>query len=269
MPPQIVPISLERHGSRSFRRFSSYEFAAKDTVVPLVGAELAKATLSFPIAFLNEEKKAVPVAVLGVEPGSNLFIAPDGRWAGPYIPAAFRAHPFVLAQTQDNKQILCINEASGLVLEDGSGEPFFTPEKRPSEPVEKILDFLTKLHENRVVTERACEVISRLDLLEPWPFQAPGETGPRQVAGLWRISESKMNRLEDQAFLELRHTGGLALAYAQLMSMGHQASLERLAVLRTEARRQASAAVPASLDPIFGIPGQTEEFEIDWSKFKS
>lgn len=269
MPPQITPISFERHSGKTFRRFSSYDFAAKETVAPLVGAELGKATLSFPIAFLREDTRAIPVAVLGVEPGNNLFVGPDGRWAGPYIPAAFRSYPFVLAQTQDQKQILCINEASGLVTDDSSGEPFFGPEKKPSEPVEKILDFLTKLHENRLATERACEVIFKLALLEPWTIQAPGANGPRAVSGLWRVSEARLNDLEDHAFLELRRTGGLALSYAQLMSMGHLSSLERLAVLRNEARKQASVPVPANLDSIFGVAAQSDELEIDWSKFQS
>lgn len=270
MQPQIIPVSFERHGEKTFRRFSSYEFARNETVAPLVGAELGKATVSFPIAFLLQEGRAVPVAVLGVEPGDNLFVGPDGRWAGPYIPAAFRAYPFVLAQTQDHKQVLCINEASGLVVDDSSGEPFFTPDKKPSEPVAKILDFLTKIHENRVLTERACQTISRLELLEPWTITAPGDNGPRNVTGLWRISEGKMSLLKDETFLALRHTGALALAYAQLMSMGHLSLLERLSALRHQARQQAgpSGPLPDTLDSIFGAPGSSEELQIDWSKFK-
>lgn len=268
MQPQIIPISFERHGEKTFRRFSSYEFARNETVAPLVGAELGKATVSFPIAFLLQEGRAVPVAVLGVEPGDNLFVGPDGRWAGPYIPAAFRAYPFVLAQTQDHKQVLCINEASDLVVDDSSGEPFFTPDKKPSEPVAKVLDFLTKIHENRILTERACQTISRLELLEPWTITAPGENGPRNVTGLWRISEGKMSLLKDEAFLELRHTGALALAYAQLMSMGHLSLLERLSTLRSQARQRTQSPLPDTLDSIFGAPGSSEELEIDWSKFK-
>lgn len=268
MSRQITPITFERHGTKSFRRFASYRFAAKETVAPLVGAELARATLSFPIAFLNEGKKALPVAVLGVEPGQNLFVAPDGRWMGAYVPAVFRGYPFALGQTQDNKQILCIDESSALVLENASGEPFFNSEKGPSEPIEKILGFLTKLHENRIATDQACEVISRCGLLEPWPIRVQGQDGPRVLSGLWRISELKMNQLADQAFLELRHTGGMALAFAQLMSMGHLPLLDRLAIVRSEANRQMTA-VPASLDPVFGIPDQSDELEIDWSRFKS
>lgn len=271
MQSQIVPISFERHGAKFFRRFSSYAFAANETVAPLVGAELGKATTSFPIAFLVQEGGAIPVAVMGIEPGENLFVGTDGRWMGSYIPAAFRAHPFVLAQTQDHRQVLCINEASGLVVDDQSGEPFFDADKAPSGPVVKILDFLTKIHENRLLTDRACQTIFRLDLLEPWTITAPGDNGPRNVTGLWRISEGKMSLLKDEVFLELRHTGALALAYAQLMSMGHLSLLERLFSLRLQARQQARppGPLPDTLDSIFGAPGSSEELQIDWSKFQS
>ena len=269
MTSGLVPITRDRHGQKTFRRFSSYGFAGTQTVAPLVAAELAKVAVSFPIAFLRENNQTVLVAVLGIEPGINLFVAPDGRWAGPYVPAAFRSYPFVLAETEDNRQVLCVNEASGLVVDDPSGEAFFAEGNTPSEAVRGILDFLMKIHENRLLTVRACEALARHDLLEPWTLIAPGESGPRQVTGLWRISEDRLGQLGDEAFLELRRTGALALAYAQLMSMGHLPLLERLASLRAEMAKRSAAPLPASLDSVFGTPGASEELTIDWSKFKS
>lgn len=269
MTSSIVPISLERHGNKTFRRFTSYAFAANETVVPLVGAELSKATVSFPIAFLKQGEETVLVGVLGTEPGSNLFVAPDGKWVGTYVPAAFRAYPFILANSQDNRQVLCINEASGLVVDGPSGERFFTEESKPDEAIRSILDFLTKIHENRFLTERACQSIAKLDLLEPWTITAPGENGPRNVTGLWRISEGKLGLLADDAFLELRKTGAIAIAYGQLMSMGHLPMLERLSALRIQHRARSTAPLPDTLDSIFGAPGTSEEIEIDWSRFKS
>lgn len=88
------------------------------------------------------------------------------------------------------------------------------------------------------------------------------------MTGLWRISEGKISLLKDEAFLELRHTGALALAYAQLMSMGHLSLLERLSTLRSQARQRTQSPLSDTLDSIFGAPGSSEELEIDWSKFK-
>jgi hypothetical protein len=48
------------------------------------------------------------------------------------------------------------------------------------------------------------------------------------VEGLFSIDEAGLNKLDDEDFLTLRKAGGLALAYAQLLSMGQLAVLERL-----------------------------------------
>ena len=268
MTSSIVPISMERHAGKTFRRFASYGFAGTETVAPLVAAELAKATVSFPIAFLKQGEDVLLVGMMGLEPGSNLFVAPDGKWIGAYIPAAFRAHPFVLARAQDDRQVLCINEASGLVVDDPAGERFFAEDGKPSPAIQSILDFLTSIHANRVLTERACQAIARHDLLEPWTIVAPGETGPRNVSGLWRISEAKLGQLSDEAFVDLRRSGAIVLAYGQLMSMGHLPMLERLAGLKAQIRQQSKAPLPDNLDSIFGMAGSSQEIEIDWSQFK-
>lgn len=268
MSSSIIPISYENHGKKAFKRFTSYAFGGQETVVPLVGAEIGKASVSFPLAFVEQGEETALVGVLGLEPGSNLFVGPQGNWDGPYVPALFRAYPFVLAQAENDRQVLCINEASGLVVDQGAGEPFFDEPGKPSEAVKAIVDFLSKIHENRVATLRASQLIKKYDLLSPWTITIKGDGGPRNVTGLLRLDEMKLGELSDEAFIELRRAGALALAYGQLMSMGHMPMLERLAALRAQMRRQAQAPLPDTLDTIFGAPGSSEEIQIDWSKFK-
>lgn len=269
MNPTIVPVSLDRHGQKWFRKFTSYGFAAGDTITPLVAAELAKATVSFPVAFHKQGEDTTLVAVLGIEPGCNLFVAPDGRWVGSYVPARLRSFPFILAMTPDNRQVLCIDEQSGLVVDQPDNERFFEDDGQPTTAMRAIADFLMKVHENRIMTDKACGTIERLGLLEPWTFVVAGEQGPRNVTGLWRVNESRLNQLSDTDFIELRRTGALALAYGQLMSMGHLALLERLATLRVQLRKQASAPLPDNLDRIFEGTGASDEIQIDWSQFKT
>lgn len=265
MSSNIVPVSFERHGKKAFRRFTSYAFAANEMVIPLVAAELSKAALSFPIGFLKQGEETILVGVMGLEPGSNLFVGPDGKWVGTYVPAAFRAYPFILANAQDNRQVLCINETSGLVVDDLSGEPFFTEKSNPSEAIKSILDFLTKIHNNRLLTDSACQVVAKFDLLEPWSITTAGENGPRNVTGLWRVSESKLGLLSNEGFLELRTAGAIALAYGQLISMGHMPMLERL----SQIKERRAAPLPDTLDSIFGAPRLSDEIEIDWSNFRT
>ncbi|AWN35778.1 hypothetical protein DK427_08480 [Methylobacterium radiodurans] len=69
------------------------------------------------------------------------------------------------------------------------------------------------------------------------------EEGPRQVNGLHRISEAALNRLDDRAFGAVRQGGALAVAYAQLLSMGNSVDLGKLAQAR--AARGAGSGGPA------------------------
>jgi hypothetical protein len=65
----------------------------------------------------------VPVAVQGLAPGQNLFVAPDGRWLAAYTPAAYRGYPFQLAHAENGQQVLCFDEESGLITDGPRASP--------------------------------------------------------------------------------------------------------------------------------------------------
>src|SRR6056297_3439037 len=112
---KIKPITKSEFADRHWQRYTDYKFAANDAIVPLVMQELPKAQLSMPIGFAIKDEQAFPVAVQSLHPGTNMFVGQDGRWLGRYVPAAYRGYPFVLADTEDGKQVLCIDEESGLI----------------------------------------------------------------------------------------------------------------------------------------------------------
>src|SRR5690606_502756 len=120
---QVTVISREKHANKRWKRYSSYSFAAADTVAPLVAQELPKACLSLPVGFVKAAEEYQLGAVHGLLPGKNLWVTADGRWAGPYVPAVYRGYPFVLANPEDGKRVLCVRDDSGLVSE-GEGERF-------------------------------------------------------------------------------------------------------------------------------------------------
>src|SRR5690606_13482573 len=114
---ELTVISREQHADKRWKRYTSYSFAAGDAVVALVAQELPRACLSLPLGFVKTEAGFQVVAVQGLQPGRNLWVAPDGRWLGGYVPAAYRGYPFVLANTEDGKRVLCVRPDSGLVNE--------------------------------------------------------------------------------------------------------------------------------------------------------
>lgn len=242
--PNIQVISRERHAHQRWKNDASYVFAAHEAVVPLAAAELPKAAMSLPLAFIELQGAFVPVAVLGLQPGSNLLVGADGRWAGTYIPAALRSNPFRLAQAEDGQQVLCIDEESGLLTAGPEGERFFNDDGQPAEAILGILNFLTQTEQSRAAAALACAALARHQLIRPWPITVKNDDGEQQIDGLFQVDEAALNQLTGEALQELARAGALAVAYCQMLSMQQLPLLGQLA--RTRAQATAPAPLPAS-----------------------
>ncbi|HEY7803041.1 MAG TPA: SapC family protein [Orrella sp.] len=236
----ITPISQSAFGTKRFKRYKSYQFAAKDSIAPLVLKELVRACTVTPIGFARVQDVFVPVAVLGLGNDTNLFVAPDGRWIGRYVPAAYRSYPFVLANGPEDKKILCFDESSGLLTET-EGEPFFNDDGKPTDSINDVLNFLTQLDINRRATQRACSLLAEHNLIEPWPITLTGEEqAPRRnLEGLFRVNEAAFNQLAERPLHALHQGGALPVIYCQLLSMQHLPVLGELARAYQAAEQQA------------------------------
>jgi hypothetical protein len=229
----LAPLSAQRHAGRGWERPRTSAFAAESMVEPVVGGEIAKAMHSFPIAFRLEDKGFMPVAILGLEPGRNLFVAADGRWIGDYIPAGLRAYPFVQAKGNDGRMVMCIDEGSGLLTESPAGEPLFDQDGQLSESTRPIAELLRKLEQSRIRTRATVARLADAGVIVPWPLSVSVGYEHRNITGLFRIDDTVLRTLPDAVFLALRPGGALALAYAQHFSMTQISILEKLAKAET------------------------------------
>ncbi|MBN9072816.1 MAG: SapC family protein [Rhizobiales bacterium] len=244
----IIPVTREAHGARSWRRFSDYRFAAAVPLARLAGAEIAQAALSLPLVFAEADGKPVVAALLGFRQGQNLFVGPDGRWLGRYVPAAFRGWPFQLARSGEDRLTLCFDDASGLLAGPGEGEPFFAEDGQPGPALRQVLDFLTRTQHSQAGADAAAALLAEHGLLEPWPLKVRDGENERPVQGLSRVSEAALNGLSAEALKALRDGSALALAYAQLLSMGNIGLLGQLAAAHAGAARQAQQKTPNGRD---------------------
>ncbi|MCA1786045.1 MAG: SapC family protein [Desulfobacteraceae bacterium] len=239
--PQLAAITKESHAGKSWKRFQSYNFASKDNLAPLAGAEVAKAVLTLPMAFVKQQDTFSLVAVLSLAPGTNLFTGQNGRWLGGYVPAVFRGYPFLLAKAEGRDDlILCVHEDSGLILDDKSAEPFFDDQGQVSPPVQEILNFLSRIEQNKAITNQAVSVLADAGLITEWPLKIKEGEQEKPVTGLYMVDEAKLNTLEDELFLKLRKAGSLPIAYGQLLSMGNIQAFEKLADMQTSQARAAA-----------------------------
>lgn len=243
-------IEATRHAGRRWSRHTSYAFAAKDGTVPLVISELPTAMIALPIAFIERGEGFTPVAVLGLSPDKNLFVAKSGKWAAGYIPAAMRAYPFRLARTKDGQRVLCVDEDSALVSDGPDGERFFLEGGEAAPGVRDIFNLLVEVERGAVATEAACALLHKHKLIRPWNIAHKTEAGMQKIEGLFQIDEAALNALPAAEFGELRQGGAMLLAYCQLLSMQHFPQLGKLvqAHAQVDARERAqavSATAPA------------------------
>ncbi|WP_295406214.1 SapC family protein [uncultured Thiocystis sp.] len=260
--PTIVAVSRERHADKRWKRYVSHAFASQSSLAPLVAAEIPKAAMAMPLAFVRQGDDYVPVALMGLEPARNLLVAPDGRWLGRYVPSVLRGYPFSLLKTQDNTLVLCIDEDSGLVANGHEGEPFFNATGEPADSLNQIMDFLQQIEKNRALTAIACGALARHALIRPWPITLKGESGERQLEGIFQVDEAALNQLPDDAFLNLRQAAALPIVYCQLLSMQHLAMLGELAAVK--------APTPALSKSASGFVLQDDDLlQFDWDRFSA
>lgn len=250
---QYQPISYSTHAQQRWKRYTNYQFAAKDSVAALVQQEMVRACMHLPIAFIEQKStdgatSFLPVAIQGLETEQNLLVAPDGRWLAPYIPAAYRGYPFALANTEQNQQVLCMLADSPLLIaaDQAAAHPdsqaFFDADKQPSTAIKEVMEFLQQVQRNRHQTQRACAALQSHGLFTPWPLVIKAGETQQVLKGLFRVDEGKLAELDGAALQNLQQVGAMSMVYCQLLSMQHVQMLGKLA----QARTQSQQANPAS-----------------------
>ena len=236
---KIVPVDRDRHGRKRWRRPNGFEFAANLAVAPLGGSEFSQAIATFPIGFIERSPGSyMPVAVLALAKGGNLFVGPGGQWLGGYIPVVLRSYPFSLIRTDSVEEgALGIDEDSGLVVDNGEGESleeFFAADGTLAPTTKAIAELLHFAERDQVTTAGAVSALADAGLIKPWPLTM--QVGDQQIAvnGLHSVNEAALNALDDATFLKLRKASSMVVAYGQLLSMVQVHGLARLTLMQQQ-----------------------------------
>jgi hypothetical protein len=232
------PLSRDLHGKIGLRRVDKpFGFAATTNVVPLTVAEFPVAGLSYPVIFAGERYQ--PLAVMGVGPGTNLFVAPDGGFEiGAYIPAYIRRYPFVLASDQSRGQlVVCIDRDASMLGEDYD-LAFFNENGEATDYTNGCVQFCNDFETEGRRTEAFVNLLKELDLFEVrrsnfTPVNPDGGPGtPQPLAEYFAVSEEKLKGLDPEKLKELVGNGAVAQIYAHLMSLTGWDRLIALAISR-------------------------------------
>lgn len=223
----LVPLNTEMHASWGLKPRTDLAFARETHAVPITVDEFALAQRFYPIVFGTDEVP-VPLALVGLREGENLFIEPDGQWRPrAYIPAYIRRHPFMLARLQPDAQVLSLvfDDSWGLVAEDGEQKLFDGTE--PSELTKGILKFCEEFEAAVARTRGFMEELNRLGLLMDGQasIQNPDMPEPANFSGFRMVDEKKLQNIRGDHARKMVQNGMMGLIYAHLFSLGQMREL--------------------------------------------
>jgi hypothetical protein len=234
---KIIPVDKERHAGKGWRRPVGYGFVAADALVPLGGSEFANAVPAMPIGFVETSGHYLPVGLMALTKGSNVFVGPTGQWLGNHVPAVLRSYPFSLRRSGETEPAtLCIDEDSDLIVDDAgeSVERFFEADGTPSATTKALTEFLGRLAHDQAITALAVAALAEAGVIKPWLLTVPVGNQQITVNGLHRVDEPALNALDDASFIKLRKASALVIAYGQLLSMGQVSVLGRLSLVQQQ-----------------------------------
>jgi len=245
----LQPLSPNLHGNLKIKPSTTAPYFAEANAVPLTIDEFIAAQRFFPIVFSGGDMP-VPLALLGLNEGVNVFVDADGTPLNPfYIPAYVRRYPYLLARLDEQAQelSLCFDPDSGLVGEDGEGALLFDGDK-PSEALNAILKFCEDFELAAQRTQAFVKEIQEMDLLIDGEvtIQPDGAEQPFIYRGFRMIDENKVREMNGDQLRKINQNGILPLIMAHLFSLSSIRDLF--------ARQQQQGKVPDQLAAMAAAP---------------
>ncbi len=224
---QAEPITRSKYGTLSWRPFADWSFANDLESAPLTQTEVFAACKSLPFAFVKTEHGWGLAAILGVGQQKNLFVGPDGKWLGAYVPAYLRGYPFSTVMQNDGQELL-----SAAIGTDRIGTDFpnrlFSEDGSFSKDFDKVVDFLRAVTADKAKTAAVCEQLATQGVITPWPIKFINEAEERVVDGYYKLDEAALSALPGDVLKSLMESGALKLALAQAISTTNMQNLVTL-----------------------------------------
>ena len=243
----LHPLSASLHAKYHSRTSDRAPYFATANAIPLTVDEFVNAQRHFPIVFSTGEVP-VPLALMGLNEGVNVFVNEEGRPHHPfYVPAYVRRYPYLLAKLDQKSEelSLCFDPDSGLVGEGGDGPPLFDKDK-PTEALNGILKFCEDFEIAAQRTNAFVKEIQAMDLLIDGEvsIQAEGSDKPFMYRGFRMIDEQKIRDMDAETLAKINQNGILALIMAHLFSLSSVRDLFARQVQQGKVPEQLANAAP-------------------------
>ena len=218
----LMPLNSRDHGTWHARSMDRAPWLAGQHAVPLTVEEFPQAQRFFPIIFASGDNP-VPLALMGLNEGVNVFVDAEGKIDTPiYVPAYVRRYPFLLAKlTPDTPELsLCFDPTNDMVGDFSEGEALFT-DGQPSEATKNALTFCESFEQAGQRTAAFIEELKKHDLLMEGEvaIQQPDFEQPFIYRGFQMIDQEKLKEARGDVLRGWNQSGLLPLIYAHLFSL--------------------------------------------------
>jgi len=219
---ELIPINRQEHAKLHSRQTDKAVWLVNQHAVPLTVEEFPAAGRNFPIVFSSGDD-SVPLALMGMNEGVNVFVGDDGALNAPiYMPAYARRYPFLLARLDPEKDdlSLCYDPTSDLVGEFDDGVALFENDE-PSEACKATLQFCEQFEIAGSKTANFIQEIKKHELLidGELSIQLDGQAEPLMYRGFQMVDENKLREVRGDVLRGWNQNGLLPLIYAHLFSL--------------------------------------------------
>ena len=226
----IVPLDNIAHGGLRLRNVRGPASGDPSGLVAIMPGEFVAVQREYPILFRRQEGgPPLPVALLGLAPDDNLFIA-DGRWQARYIPALARRGPLLIGRGTGEDMAVHVDLGHAALAGAGEdGAALFLPHGGHAPALEAALEALRQVHGGQAELAAMGEVFARLGLSEPLPLHVRvTDDQAVNLAGFEAITPEAIAGLPESAIATLRGAGFLDHAVLAAHSLGNLNALAQL-----------------------------------------
>lgn len=216
---KVIPVDKTLHRDLCIENNAlRFGFARSANLVPAVIDEFGAAMAHLPIAFLPGGKQPAAVFVVGLQPGTNLFLTEENSWNGGYVPAYLRRYPFIVGDVPGGEPLLCVDEQHDGLGE--TGDRLFSDEGEPQPALIQARDLAADYKRSADRTDEFCETLQRLGLLTSISLNARTANGGNSaVHGLMIVDEAAFDRLDADDVRQLHEKRFLKPIIQHLVSL--------------------------------------------------
>ena len=211
---RIVALDSRAHRELRIQAKAAADLGDDRRFVPVVVGEFPLLVVHYPILLSKDADTGAFYcgAMLGFDPGENLFLGDDGHDA--YRPLNLQRGPFYTAGSD-----LAIDLDSPRVG-GAAGEALFDHTGAPTAYLQSIMALMRDLQPGLARTKVFVETLLGLKLLEPMTIEASFDDGTRrEVTDLYTVDKDAFKALPDATVVELFRRGYLQLIHLLIASL--------------------------------------------------